>query len=44
MMIMVEDVVGDVGGDMVFDNMRGYTLVPYNQWSYRYPTHSYFQL
>ena len=32
MMIMTEDVVGDVGRDMVVENMRRCTLVPYNQW------------
>ena len=28
MMIMVKDMVRDVGGDMVVKNMRGCTLVP----------------
>ena len=32
MMIMIEDVAGDVGGDMVVENMRRCSLVPYNQW------------
>ena len=27
-MIMVEDVIGDVGGDMVIENMRRCTIVP----------------
>ena len=28
MMIMVEDMVGDVGGDMVVASMRGFMLLP----------------
>ena len=33
MMIMAEDMIEDVGGDMVAKNMRRCTLVPLNQWS-----------
>ena len=31
-MIMVKNMIGDVGGNTVVTSMRGFLLVPYNQW------------